>query len=123
MRFEGLKKRLQKWLEIEETYDYITEDIKDKVLFELSFMDKLALSEQDNSKLYFCCFQYFSKEKVNTVFIKTRFYRASSKNEAMGAFIKYLEEQEVTPEAIASKWDPHVREIDPDLFIDVREDA
>lgn len=118
-----MKKRLQKWLEIEKTYDYIVDDIKDRVLFELSFIDKMSLSETDKSKLFFCSFQYFHKDKAATVSLRTRFYRASSKNEAMGAFIKYLEDQDIKPSTIGSNWDPSVKEIDPDCFIDVREDA
>ena len=41
----------------------------------------------------------------------------------MGAFIKYLEDQDIKPSTIGSNWDPSVAEIDPDCFIDVREDA
>lgn len=118
-----MKKRLQKWLEIEETYDYIVDDVKDRVLFELSFIDKTSLSKTDKSKLFFCAFQYFHKDKINTVSLKTRFYRANSKNEAMGAFVKYLEDQGVKPNTISSNWEPFVNEIDSECFIDVREDA
>lgn len=118
-----MKKRLQKWLEIEKTYDYIVDNIKDRVLFELSFIDKMSLSETDKSKLFYCSFQYFHKDKAATVSLRTRFYRANSKNEAMGAFIKYLEDQDIKPSTIGSSWDPSVMEIDPDCFIDVREDA
>lgn len=119
-----MKKRLQKWLEIEKTYDYIVDDIKDRVLFELSFIDKMALSKQDNSKLYHAHILYFlKKDSENIAYIINRYYRANSKNEAYGAFCKLLEEREITPETVSCKWNPNITEIDPDCFIDIREDA
>lgn len=84
----------------------------------------MALSEQDKSKLYHAHFLYFlKKDSGRTVYTCNRYYRASSKNEAYGAFCKSLKEKDVTPETVSSEWDPKVTEIDPECFIDVREDA
>lgn len=118
--------RLQKWLEIKDLPDEenLVDDIKDRVLFELSFIDKTALSEQDTSKLFHAYMLYFLKkdsEKGESVaYISNRYYRANSKEEAYGAFCKHLEEKDITPETVSCKWRPEIREIDPDCFIDVR---
>ena len=118
-----MKTRLRKWLEIEDLPDEesLVDDIKDRVLFELSFVDKTALSGQDKSKLYHCQIIYFHKEKEGA-FVNNRYYRANSQNEAMGAYLKYLESKDVTPETVSCKWMPKVVELDPDCFIDVRDD-
>lgn len=120
-----MKKRLQKWLKLEINEEEIAEEIKDRVLFELSFIDRVALSKQDNSKLYHAHILYFLKKdsEKNIAYVCDRYYRANSKNEAYGAFCKLLEEKEVTPETVSCKWNPGVTEIDPDCFFDVREDA
>ena len=94
--FEALKNKLQKWLEIknyeefnQEILDDAIEDIKDKVLFELSFIDKMALSEQDKSKLYHAQILYFlrkdSEKGESIAYTCDRYYRANSKDEAYGA--------------------------------------
>lgn len=122
-----MKTRLRKWLKLEINEKEIVEEIKDRVLFELSFIDRMALSEQDKSKLYHAHILYFlkkdSKEGKTIAYTRNRYYRANSKNEAYGAFCKFLEEKEVTPETIHSGWEPEIREIDPECFIDIREDA
>jgi hypothetical protein len=129
-----LKNKLQNWLEIknceefnQKLLDDAIEDIKDKVLFELSFIDKMALSEQDKSKLYHAHIIYFLKKDSvkgeSIAYTCDRYYRANSKNEAYGAFCKLLEEKDVTPETVSCKWNPKIDEIDPECFIDVREDA
>ena len=93
-------------------------------MLNLSFIDKMALSEQDKSKLYHAHILYFlKKDSENIAYICNRYYRANSKNEAYGAFCKLLEEKEVTPETVSCRWYPEVKEIDPECFIDVREDA
>ena len=133
-RFEKFKIKLQNWLEIknyeefnQDILDDAIEDIKDKVLFELSFIDKTALSEQDKSKLYHAHILYFLKkdsEKGESIaYTSNRYYRANSKHEAYGAFCKYLKEKDVTPSKVACDWDPQIDEIDPKCFIDLREDA
>ena len=97
--FEALKNKLQEWLEIknyeefnQEILDDAIEDIKDKVLFELSFIDKMALSEQDKSKLYHAQMLYFLKEEAergkSIAYTCDRYYRANSKDEAYGAFCR-----------------------------------
>lgn len=122
--FEALKNKLRDWLKLEINEKEIVEEIKDRVLFELSFIDKMALSEQDKSKLYHAHILYFlKKDSENIAYICNRYYRANSKNEAYGAFCKLLEEKEVTPETVSCRWHPEVTEIDPKCFIDVREDA
>ena len=126
-----MKSRLQTWLEIKKVEEFnqellknASEDIKDRVLFELSFIDKMALSEQDNSKLYHANILYFlKKDSENIAYICNRYYRANSKNEAYGAFYKLLEEKGITPETVSCEWNPEVTEIDPECFIDVRKDA
>lgn len=132
--FGALKNKLRDWLEIknceefnQKLLDDAIEDIKDKVLFELSFIDKMALTEQDKSKLYHAHLLYFLKkdsEKGESIaYICNRYYRANSKDEAYGAFCRLLKEKEVTPETISCSWHPEITEIDPECFIDVREDA
>lgn len=122
--FEALKNKLRDWLKLEINEKEIVEEIKDRVLFELSFIDKIALSEQDKSKLYHAHILYFlKKDSENIAYICNRYYRANSKNEAYGAFCKHLKEKEVTPETVSCRWHPEVTEIDPECFIDVREDA
>ena len=118
-----VKNKILDWLEIEDLPDEgeLVEEIKDRVLFELSFIDKTALSDQDKSKLYHCQIIYFHKEKEGA-FINNRYYRANSQNEAMGAYLKYLESKDITPEIVSCKWVPKVVELDPDCFIDVRDD-
>ena len=132
--FGALKNKLQNWLEIknceefnQKLLDDAIEDIKDKVLFELSFIDKMALTEQDKSKLYHAQILYFlrkdSEKGESIAYTCDRYYRANSKDEAYGAFCRLLKEKEVTPETISCNWNPKIVEIDPECFIDVREDA
>lgn len=87
----------------------------------------MALSKQDKSKLYHAHILYFLKkdsENGKTIaYTCHRYYRANSKNEAYGAFCKFLEKKEVTPETTFCGWEPEITEIDPECFIDVREDA
>ena len=84
----------------------------------------MALSEQDNSKLYHAYIIYsLDKDPGYTAYVCNKYYRASNKYEAYGAFCKFLKEKDVTPETVSCKWDPEVTEIDPKCFIDVREDA
>ena len=84
----------------------------------------MALSEQDKSKLYHAYILYFlKKDSENIAHIYNRYYRANSKDEAYGAFCRFLKEKEVTPETVSCIWHPEVKEIDPECFIDVREDA
>ena len=89
-RFEKFKIKLQNWLEIknyeefnQEILDDAIEDIKDKVLFELSFIDKTALSEQDKSKLYHAQILYFLKKESergeSIAYTCDRYYRANRK--------------------------------------------
>lgn len=84
----------------------------------------MALSEQDKSKLYHAHILYFLKEDPGcTAYTCDRYYRAISKYEAYGAFCKLLKEKEVTPETVSCNWNPIITELDPECFIDVREDA
>ena len=78
----------------------------------------MSLNEEDDSRLYYCYFVFF---KGTSAYLKYRFYRANSENEAYGAFIKFLNDNDITPESIDSKWCPSVTEIDPESFIDVRD--
>lgn len=83
----------------------------------------MSLKEKDNSKLFFCYIVFFLKKDEKAIaHYRQNFYRANSKNEAYGAFIKELKNEEVTPEVVSSDWRPIVHKIDPDCFIDVREE-
>ena len=63
-----------------------------------------------------------SSKGESIAYTSNRYYRANSKNEAYGAFCKYLEERDITPETVSCKWNPEIKEIDPECFIDVRDE-
>lgn len=68
----------------------------------------MSLKEKDNSKLFFCYIVFFLKKESDKTIAhyKQNFYRANSKNEAYGAFIKDLKNEEITPEVVSSDWRP-----------------
>lgn len=112
---EGLKRKIKEFLGI--NINEIKEEIKDRILFELSFFD---LKKQEPSKLFYCTLLFFHTKKPDSARCVNKFYKANSEFEAYGAFIDYLKEIDVTPEKIVSKWDPIVYEITSDSFVDVR---